>query len=450
MPINTDNTIAAIATPPGRGGIGIIRLSGDKAKKIGEQLSGLAFKPRYAHYARFHLEDAFIDEGLVLFFPGPNSFTGEDVVELQGHGGPQVQKMLLDACLSLGARLANPGEFSQRAFLNDRMDLTQAEAIADLIDAGTETAVRTANRSLQGVFSEKINELQEQLTHIRVFIEAAIDFPEEEIDFIGESDILDQINAAQNSLQELLIEARQGQLIREGARIAIIGRPNAGKSSLINQLARQEVAIVTDIAGTTRDTLEASIDLKGIPVTFIDTAGLNQDPDQVEKIGIERTFAKADDADILLFVFDAVTDTGDNLKTILGEYADILDTDKPIIYLANKTDLNSIKTDVKNKSVLAVSAKTGEGIDQLIDQIKTALDLTEQEPSFSARTRHVQSLNACLEQIKEAVTTFNTHKTAELLAEDMRQAQKYLSEITGDFRADDLLGEIFSNFCIGK
>ena len=452
--MHAEDTIAAIATPPGRGGIGVIRLSGPRALAIGLLLSSRAhLSPRYAQFAQFRSGHEFIDEGLVIFFPAPNSFTGEDVVELQGHGGPVVQKMLLQACLEQGARMADPGEFSQRAFLNDRMDLSQTEAVADLIDAGTEAGVRAANRSLQGVFSNRIQLLQEELTRIRVFIEAAIDFPEEEIDFIGESDILEQIASTQSSIEDLLNEARRGVLVQEGARIAIVGRPNAGKSSLLNQLARREIAIVTDIAGTTRDTIEQSIDLDGIPVTFVDTAGLNDSPDQVEKLGIERTKVKAEQADMLLFVFDASLHNaapGEQFQPslILGDYRSILDSERPVIYVANKIDL--VEDPDFDTSICCISATRETGISELIKTIKAQLNLNESEPEFSARTRHVTALQQCLSQTREAITQYHSHQNAELMAEDLRQSQKYLSDITGDISADDLLGEIFSGFCIGK
>lgn len=454
-----EDTIVAIATPPGRGGIGIIRLSGSRARAIAEHLTGKTLKPRYAHFTQFTLDKALIDEGLVLFFPGPQSFTGEDVVELQGHGGPVVQNMLISACLKLGAQMAQPGEFSQRAFLNDRMDLAQAEAVADLIDAGTEAGVRAANRSLQGVFSNQVNQLQQDLTQIRVFIESAIDFPEEEIDFIAESDILEQIHRARNSIDDLLQEAKRGVLYQEGARIAIIGRPNAGKSSLLNLLARKEVAIVTDIAGTTRDAIEQRINLDGIPATFVDTAGLNDTPDQVEKIGIERTIRNAEDADMILFVFDASHHTdqltsknqqGSTFYTdILGDYASILNTHQPVIYVANKVDLLSTQK-IDHPQLISLSTTQELGVSELIFSIKRQLQSTESEPQFSARTRHVHALQQCLKQTEEALDQYNQHQNAELLAEDLRYSQKYLSEITGDFSADDLLGEIFSTFCIGK
>lgn len=453
MPAQTDDTIVAIATPPGRGGIGIIRLSGKSAKTIAEHLSKKTLAPRFAQFSEFKLNDEFLDEGIALFFPTPNSFTGEDVVELQGHGGPLVQKMLLEACLKLGARMANPGEFSQRAFLNDKMDLAQAEAIADLIDAGTEAGVRAATRSLQGVFSNKVNELQQALTNIRTFIEAAIDFPEEEIDFIGESDILDQIHSTKSQLQDLLDEARRGVLVQEGARVAIVGRPNAGKSSLLNQLARRDIAIVTDVAGTTRDAIEQLVDLEGVPVTFVDTAGLNDLPDQVEKIGIERSILKAEDADIILFVFDASIDSKKSAVDILGNYSSILDTHRPVIYVANKIDIteqNKTTCQPIMEGAVAISATQALGLTDLIKTIKSRLNLNEREPQFSARTRHVNALQQCLVQIEQALCLYAGHQTAELLAEDLRHSQKHLSDITGNLSADDLLGEIFSGFCIGK
>ena len=448
MPLKTEDTIAAIATPPGRGGIGIIRLSGTQAKDIAETICSIELTPRQALFARFHHKQVLIDEGLVIYFPAPRSFTGEEVVELQGHGGAVVQKMLMEACLALGARMANPGEFSQRAFLNDRLDLTQVEAIADLIDAGTEAGVRAANRSLQGVFSKQVTELQDRLTHIRVFIEAAIDFPEEEIDFIEQSDIVEQIASARDSVEQLLVEAQKGLLVREGARVTIIGRPNAGKSSLLNQLARRDVAIVTHIAGTTRDVIEQSVDLDGVPVTFIDTAGLNDRPDGVERIGIERTILRAKEADLLVFLFDVSEYQGQSMDEILGDYASILKTNIPVVYAANKIDIQPEA--VFNANIVPLSAKTGLGIDALVQAIKASLNLNEREPEFSARSRHVDALKKCLEQIKSGLSAFAKHQTAELLAEDLRQSQGFLSAITGDLSADDLLGEIFSGFCIGK
>ena len=447
------DTIAAIATAAGRGGIGIIRLSGELSLSIAEHLSGKKLQPRFAHFCQFKNKHGFLDEGLAIYFPAPNSFTGEDVVELQIHGGPLVLQLMLEACLDLDARQALPGEFSQRAFLNDKLDLTQVEAIADLIDAGTKAGVRAANRSLQGVFSQQVHTLQEQINQIRIFIEAALDFPEEEIDFIADSDILEQVASARSSLQQLLDEAQKGLLLKEGARIAIVGRPNAGKSSLLNLLARQEVAIVSDIAGTTRDSIEQSIDIAGAPVTFIDTAGLNDQPDQIEKIGIDRTLSKAKDADILLFIFDANKQFGGTISDILGDFSGILNTERPILFVANKSDLlkeDAKKTVVEGQNLIRISTKTSEGLDELIQSITQLLHLDEREPQFSARLRHTQALTKCLEMVETGLGGFDEHKSGELLAEDLRLSQLYLSEITGDLSADDLLGKIFSGFCIGK
>jgi tRNA modification GTPase len=451
--VNDQDTIAAVATAPGRGGIGIVRLSGKNALAIAQELSGKTLRPRFAHFSRFHLNDELIDEGLAIYFPAPHSFTGEDVVELQVHGGPLVLRLLLEACLTLGARQALAGEFSQRAFLNDKLDLTQVEAIADLIDAGTTAAVRAANRSLQGFFSQQVNSVQDQLNETRIYVEAAIDFPEEEIDFIADSDVLERINNTSETIQALLEEAQRGLLIKEGARIAIIGRPNAGKSSLLNLLARQDVAIVSDIAGTTRDSIEQSIDIGGAPVTFIDTAGLNDQPDQIEKIGIDRTLSKAQDADILLFLFDASTQTGEDLSRILGDYANILETNKPMLFVANKMDLidpDALPVSISHQTLVSVSAKTGKGLDRLIDEITRLLNLDEREPQFSARTRHVQALTKCHQVIHKGLEAYSEHRSGELLAEDLRLAQQHLSEITGNLSADDLLGKIFAGFCIGK
>jgi len=447
------DTIAAVATAPGRGGIGIIRLSGKNSLAIAENLSDKKLKPRFAHFCQFRFNDELIDEGLAIYFSAPNSFTGEDVVELQIHGGPLVLRLLLEACLNLGARQAQAGEFSQRAFLNDKLDLIQVEAIADLIDAGTTAGVRAANQSLQGVFSQQVNSLQDQLNEIRIYIEAAIDFPEEEIDFIADSDILDRINKTSLAIEELLEEAKRGVLIKEGARIAIIGRPNAGKSSLLNLLARQDVVIVSDIAGTTRDSIEQQIEVGGAPVTFIDTAGLNDQPDQIEKIGIERTLSKANDADILLFLFDASVHSGDRLKNILGDYTSILKTEKPVLFVANKSDLSGSDLsaiELSGQNLVSVSAKTGEGLGTLLDEITHLLNLDEREPQFSARTRHVQALTQCKDAINSGLSAYDNHRSGELLAEDLRIAQEHLSQITGNLSADDLLGKIFSSFCIGK
>lgn len=451
------DTIAAVATAPGRGGIGIIRLSGKEALRIGSEICTKPLSPKIANFSFFQHQNDKIDEGIAIYFPGPKSFTGEDVVELQAHGGPTVLKMLMSACTDLGARAARPGEFSERAFLNDRMDLTQAEAIADLIDAGTEAAARAATRSLDGAFSRQINLLQTRLNELRVFVEAAIDFPEEEIDFLQDQALIKRIEDFQHLLSDTIQEARRGALINEGARIAILGRPNAGKSSLMNLLARKDIAIVTDIAGTTRDSIEQQIDIQGVPVTLIDTAGLNDAPDQIEAIGIERSRTQAENADLLLVLFDSSSlnlepDHKGSQEKLLGDYASILNTNKPVIYVANKIDLSGLAAGVQEAAsdVIGLSATTGAGLDALMETIKTTLDLGTSEPAFSARSRHLDSLKKAQTELNDSVKSFGENASGELFAEDLRKVQTLLSEITGAMSADDLLGEIFSNFCIGK
>lgn len=455
MSHSDQDTIAAIATAPGKGGVGIVRLSGANALSIADQICHKPLKPRTAGYRIFSDKTNKIDEGIALYFPGPNSFTGEDVVELQGHGGPVILNLLVNACIEYGARPARPGEFSERAFLNDRMDLAQAEAIADLIDAGTETAARAASRSLEGVFSQRINELQKQLTELRVFVEAAIDFPEEEIDFLQDEELKRRIDLLHQLLQETSLEAKRGALINEGAKIAIIGRPNAGKSSLMNALARRDIAIVTDIAGTTRDSIEQQVELCGVPITLVDTAGLNDTPDQVERIGIERSRAQAEDADLLLVVIDSAETTvltEQSIKEILGEFSDILGNDKPIVYVANKIDLSQLNAGLQpgESNLVGISATTGAGVDSLLQCLQNTLELGSEEPAFSARSRHLAALKQSSTGFSEAVEKFELHSSGELFAEDLRAVQQALSEITGSLSADDLLGEIFSNFCIGK
>lgn len=446
------DTIAAIATAPGKGGVGIIRLSGKDALNIANNICHRPLEPKQAAFRVFSARDAKIDEGIALYFPGPKSFTGEDVVELQAHGGPVVLKMLVEACVEFGARPARPGEFSERAFLNDRMDLTQAEAIADLIDAGTQTAARAASRSLDGAFSKKVNALQEKLTELRVFVESAIDFPEEEIDFLQDEELGQRITEFQKMMSATIKEARRGALVNEGAKIAIVGRPNAGKSSLMNSLARRDIAIVTEIAGTTRDSIEQQIEISGIPVTLVDTAGLNDSPDQVEKIGIERSRFQAKDADLLVVLFDSQNSMPESAEKLLGQYADVITDNKPTLYVGNKIDLSGWTSGPQsdNHEILGISARTGEGIQALIQSIKTCLDLGSEEPAYSARSRHITSLRKSSVELNQAIERFNSHVSGELFAEDLRIVQLELSEITGSLTADDLLGEIFSNFCIGK
>jgi len=431
------DTIAAIATPPGKGGVGVIRLSGPQARSIGERLSSKKLKTRIAHYAKFSDENSdTLDTGLAIFFAGPNSFTGEDVVEIQGHGGPVIQDLLLKEVIHLGARQARAGEFSERAFLNDKIDLAQAEAIADLIDSATVQAAKGAMRSLQGEFSEKVNALLKELINLRMYVEAAIDFPDEEIDFLADDKVRNSIESVQTSLENTLKQAGQGAILRNGLRLVIAGKPNAGKSSLLNALAGFDAAIVTDVAGTTRDTVTETIDVDGLPVHIIDTAGLRDSHDLVEKIGIERARKAINEADHVLHILDA-TQTG------LG--SDISGDNTTLVY--NKVDLNdSLKTDD-----IKVSALTGEGLSELREHIKSLAGYAQDsETVFTARRRHLTALVSARDAVARGLQQLTLHNAGELLADELLQAQDSLNEITGEFTADDLLGEIFSGFCIGK
>ncbi|MCQ3829956.1 tRNA uridine-5-carboxymethylaminomethyl(34) synthesis GTPase MnmE [Microbulbifer elongatus] len=449
------DTIAAVATPPGRGGIGVIRLSGPEAKAIGEQLSHRTFKPRFAHYCDFSHRGQTLDQGLALFFPGPNSFTGEDVVELQGHGGPVILDTLMSALLELGARQARPGEFSERAFLNDKMDLAQAEAIADLIDAGSAQAAQNALRSLQGIFSEKIEELATQLTHLRIYVEASIDFPEEEIDFLADGKVAADIEALLAQLDRVEAQARQGTIMREGMQVAIAGKPNAGKSSLLNALAGKDTAIVTDIAGTTRDVLREHIHIDGMPLHIADTAGLRESPDQVEQIGMQRAWDEIRGADRVLLVVDAAeVPTLDPQKAWPDFTEQLPDPDKLTLVL-NKIDLTDYTPGLQAQSdgvpIVAISARTGAGIEALQQHLKQCMGYQSgNEGSFSARRRHLDALARARAFVLEGQAQLCAAGAGELLAEDLRQAQQALGEITGAMTADELLGKIFGSFCIGK
>ncbi|HPE59921.1 MAG TPA: tRNA uridine-5-carboxymethylaminomethyl(34) synthesis GTPase MnmE [Thiolinea sp.] len=444
---NNTDTIAAVATPPGRGGVGIVRLSGPLAPDIAVQLGGPLPAPRRAVYRHFSdADERPLDDGILLYFPAPGSFTGEAVVELQGHGGPVVLDLLLQRCLELGARLARPGEFSERAFLNGKLDLAQAEAIADLIDSGSRQAARSALRSLQGVFSQAIEVLLQQLVALRVYVEATLDFPEEEIDFLADGEVSRRLSAIHQQLQAVLHKAHQGSLLRDGMQLVIVGRPNAGKSSLLNALTGQETAIVTDIAGTTRDVLRERIDLDGMPLHIIDTAGLRDSEDPVEKIGIARAWQAAEQADmILLLVDDAEPDHPENAG-ILARLPDGLAR----LTVHNKIDLSGSPPG-RRGTHLYISAKYHQGIDTLRDALKARMGYQEStEDVFIARRRHLQALaqtRAALERAQEQLQAFNA---AELVAEELREAQEALGQITGRFTSDDLLGEIFSSFCIGK
>lgn len=449
-------TIAAVATAPGRGGIGVVRVSGPRAKALAITLSGREPIARHAHYGPFHANDGeVIDEGLMLFFPGPHSFTGEDVLELQGHGGPVVMDMLLRRCVELGARLARPGEFSERAFLNDKLDLAQAEAIADLIEASSAQAARNAVRSLQGEFSRRVHQLTERLTQLRIYVEAAIDFPEEEIDFLADGHVLGLLDGVRSELSTVLREAGQGALLREGMTVVIAGLPNAGKSSLLNALAGREAAIVTDIAGTTRDILREHIHIDGMPLHIIDTAGLRDTEDQVERIGIERAIKAIEEADRILLMVDASTST---IGADESPWPDFLVT-KPdplrTTLIRNKADLTGepigLFTGPNGETALNLSARSGQGLDVLREHLKTCMGYDQTaESGFSARRRHLDALRQAQQYLDHGHAQLTRAGAGELLAEDLRQAQQALGEITGAFSSDDLLGRIFSSFCIGK
>ena len=453
--MNSD-TIVAQATPPGRGGVGILRISGPKAQEVAKTVLGILPKPRYAHYLPFLAADGTtLDEGIALFFPNPNSFTGEDVLELQGHGGPVILDLLLKRILEIsGVRIARPGEFSERAFLNDKLDLAQAEAIADLIDASSEQAAKSALSSLQGVFSKKINELVESLIHLRIFTEAAIDFPEEEIDFLSDGKIEAELDQVIQRLNEVRHEAKQGSLLREGMKVVIAGRPNAGKSSLLNALAGREAAIVTDIAGTTRDVLREHIHIDGMPLHIIDTAGLREASDEVERIGIERAWQEIDQADRVLFMVDSTTTNEANPEKLWPEFIERLPKNMPVTVIRNKADLTGEPLGYSEQNgycLIQLSARTGEGITLLRDHLKQVMGFTSStEGGFLARRRHLQALEKAAEHLNNGKYQLTTFHAGELLAEELRLAQEALSEITGQFTSDDLLGRIFSSFCIGK
>lgn len=455
MPMSRD-TIAAIATAQGRGGVGIVRVSGQLAKQIAKQMTGRELKPRYAHYGPFYAEHQQpLDEGLALYFAGPNSFTGEDVLELQGHGGPVVLDMLLQRCVELGARLARPGEFSERAFLNDKLDLAQAEAIADLIEASSTQAARNALRSLQGVFSKRVNALTEQLIALRIYVEAAIDFPEEEIDFLADGHILQLLIAVQKALKDVVREASQGALLRDGMSVVIAGRPNAGKSSLLNSLAGYEAAIVTDIEGTTRDILREHIHIDGMPLHVTDTAGLRNTADQVEKIGVERALKAINEADRILLVVDANSAEANDPFALWPEFLDSTPNPEKVTLIRNKVDLSGEPVEMHSNTdghvTINLCARSGEGLELLREHLKNCMGYSQTaESSFSARRRHLDALRQAENHLENGYQQLTQASAGELLAEDLRMAQQALGEITGEFSADDLLGRIFSSFCIGK
>lgn len=447
------DTICALATPPGRGGIGIVRISGPKSLEIAEKILKFPPKKRFAHYTGFHVDNDVLDQGIAVFFPGPHSFTGEDVLELQGHGGPVIMDMLLSEVSSLGARLANPGEFSERAFLNDKLDLAQAEAIADLIDASSQQAAKRAINSLKGEFSKKIEAIVDKLIHLRIYVESAIDFPEEEIDFLNDGKVEGLLNEVISLTQSTLHEAQQGVLLREGMKVVIAGRPNAGKSSLLNQLAQRDLAIVTNIPGTTRDVLREHIHIDGLPIHISDTAGLRESSDQVEQIGIERAWKEIDDADRILLMIDI---TDDEQLDIDNHWHQLLNNEKyagKLTAIYNKVDQSSIDISQQQSAhhKIAISALTGVGIEELKQHLKSVIGYEgTTEGSFSARRRHITAIENAQCFLVNGHQQLQLNAAGELLAEDLKYAQNHLNEITGTFTSDDLLGKIFSSFCIGK
>jgi tRNA modification GTPase len=463
-----DQPIAAIATAPGRGAVGIVRVSGASLASIIDAICGRALKPREATYLPFRAGDgSTIDQGLAIHFPAPNSFTGEDVLELHAHGGTVVLQLLLARCLEAGAamdlRVAEPGEFTERAFLNDKIDLAQAEAIADLIDASTEAAARSASRSLSGEFSNEIHALRDALIQLRMLVEATLDFPEEEIDFLEQSNARGQLEALVQTLARVMQRARQGALLREGIKVVIAGQPNAGKSSLLNALAGAELAIVTPVPGTTRDVVSQTIQIEGVPLHVIDTAGLRESEDHVEKIGIERAWGQIESADAVLFLHDLTRAqlpeyvAGD--AAIARTLAERLPATAPVIDVWNKADVARDRSPHPNpppagpgaKNALHLSAKTGEGLDSLRHRLlEVAGWQSAPEGVYIARERHVQALRRVDAHLAEARTHLAHTQALELLAEELRLAQNALNEITGEFSSDDLLGVIFSSFCIGK
>ena len=460
--------IVAIATAPGRGAVGIVRVSAKSVTALMAALFGRQLKPRDASYLPFRDQTGLaIDHGLAIYFDAPHSFTGEDVLELQAHGGPVVLQLLLARCLQAaaqidavsqlphlpGLRIALPGEFSERAFLNDKIDLAQAEAIADLIDASTEAAARSASLSLSGVFSKEIHSLLDALIRLRMLVEATLDFPEEEIDFLQQADAAGQLANLQHTLQSVLQRARQGALLREGIKVVIAGQPNAGKSSLLNALAGAELAIVTAVPGTTRDKVQQTIQIEGVPVHVIDTAGLRQSDDEVEQLGIARTWEAIESADVVLFLHDLTRCSSQNYRAddavIATDLAQALSTRVPIIDIWNKADA---VPDCLHQTGRVLSAKTGAGLDALRRQLlELAGWQSSPEGVFISRERHVQALRQTAGHLAQAGAYLATQvPPLDLLAEELRLAQNSLGEITGEFTPDDLLGVIFSKFCIGK
>ena len=465
-----DAPIIAVATPPGKGAVGIVRISGKDLRAFVNGLCQQTLEPRRAYLTEIRDDNGqTVDQVLALFFPAPHSYTGEDVLELQGHGGPVVLSMLVQRCLEFaqnldvrlaGLRLALPGEFTQRAYLNQKMDLAQAEAVSDVIDAQTQAAVRGAGRSLVGVFSIQVEKLQEQILRVRMLVEASLDFPEEDIDFVTQADVAGQLQTIQQEIDLLCAKTRQGALLRDGMKMVIAGQPNAGKSSLLNALTGQDTAIVTPVAGTTRDVLTQTISIEGVPVHVVDTAGLRdtQSVDEVEKIGIERAWAQVADADVVVLLHDlsrAQDSEYEALQTALSkQMMQQKSSHSPLLHVFNKTDLvSAVSESVTQQPAICISAKTGQGLQELRAYLLHSVgwQAEHQEGVFSARQRHVQALEQVQMHTGQALGVLQTPSPAlDLLAEELRCAQQQLSILTGQMSADDLLGEIFSRFCIGK
>jgi tRNA modification GTPase len=452
---NNNDDIVAIASAKGRGGVGIVRVSGTDISSYMDGVLGKSINPRLASYSKFlDSSGSTIDEGIALYFPAPSSFTGESVIEFHGHGGVVVLDALVARCVELGARVARPGEFSERAFLNDKIDLTQAEAIADLIDASTVDAARSAVRSMQGDFSLVVNQLVDDMIYIRMYVEAAIDFPEEEVDFLNDDLLLGKLNSLQQSLKDVLRLARQGSLLKDGITLVLAGKPNAGKSSLLNALSGNETAIVTSIAGTTRDVLRDQIVVNGLPVNIVDTAGLRESDDPIEKEGMARAWKEIELADRILFLVDSSVDKEYELKKVWPEfYQRFPESNQVVTLLLNKIDISGLQAGPYGKAdnAFSISATNKDGIDALVEDLHHGAGFDSVfEGVFSARRRHLASLETALKLVETGLNQLQEAGAGELLAEDLRQAQFQLSEITGQFTSDDLLGHIFSSFCIGK
>ncbi|GAC12679.1 tRNA uridine-5-carboxymethylaminomethyl(34) synthesis GTPase MnmE [Aliiglaciecola lipolytica] len=450
------DTIVAQATAPGRGGVGIVRVSGPLAKTVATEVLGRTLTPRKAEYMPFMDEhQQILDQGIALFFQNPHSFTGEDVLELQGHGGQIILDLLIKRILLIPKiRMARPGEFSERAFLNDKLDLAQAEAIADLIDASSIQAAKSAMRSLQGEFSTLINQLVERVIHLRMYVEAAIDFPDEEIDFLTDGKVAKDLTEIIEQIQKVRQQAKQGSLLREGMQVVIAGKPNAGKSSLLNALAGRDAAIVTEIAGTTRDVLKEHIHLDGMPLHIIDTAGLRESSDRVEKIGIERAWQEIQKADRVLFMLDSCDSTENDPYKIWPEFMQKLPKNMGLTLVRNKVDLSGESIGFEQHGttpVFRLSASLNKGVDALAEHLKECMGFEQNaEGQFIARRRHIDAIERASEHLEIGHQQLHENMAGEILAEELRLTQQALNEVTGEFSSDDLLGRIFSSFCIGK